>query len=151
MWRGKTSSSDYRSAEGKIDRLSALPAEFVRLNVDVIVARASQLCFHCSQERDYNDPYYHDDSHRCCTYRIRRKPSASCSKCHRDDRHHARNLLANNWSYSRKPCQKSRAWRSLEILTFRTHMAYSKEAERAAKIIGIKIQFAEMQAPTTKT
>jgi len=38
MWRGKILHYEFRSAEGRLDRLSELAVELVRLKVDVIVA-----------------------------------------------------------------------------------------------------------------
>ena len=38
-WRGKTLSIEWRYAEGKLERLSELAAELVRLKVDIIVRR----------------------------------------------------------------------------------------------------------------
>jgi putative ABC transport system substrate-binding protein len=38
MWNRKTIVIEWRSADGKLDRLPALAAELVRLNVDVIIS-----------------------------------------------------------------------------------------------------------------
>ena len=38
MWRGKNIAFEFRSAEGKLDRLPELASELVRLKVEVIVA-----------------------------------------------------------------------------------------------------------------
>jgi putative ABC transport system substrate-binding protein len=61
---------------------------------------------------------------------------------------------------------REQAWKNLELLkevvpkvsriailrnpSVSTHIDYSKEAERAAKVLGVTIQFAELQAPSEK-
>ena len=48
---GKNFTLEYRSAEGKFDRLPALAAELIRLNVDVIVTQGTPSGCSC-QERN---------------------------------------------------------------------------------------------------
>ena len=56
---GKTIVIEWRSAEGKLDRLPALVAELVRLKVDVIVTGWS-VTDSCYQGRNFHDSHCHD-------------------------------------------------------------------------------------------
>ena len=55
---GKTIVIEWRSAEGKLDRLPALVAELVRLKVDVIVTVRS-VTDSCYQGSNFHDSHCH--------------------------------------------------------------------------------------------
>ena len=57
---GQNIAIEYRYAEGKIDRLSELAAELVRLKVDIIVVTGGDTWNPGGQERDQDDSHRYD-------------------------------------------------------------------------------------------
>ena len=76
---GKNIVIEWRSAEGKLDRLPALAAELVRLKVDVIVTSGSGVN-PCRQGSNYYDSHCHGAGSRSCWQRVRRQPCATWRK-----------------------------------------------------------------------
>ena len=57
---GQNIATEYRYAEGKIDRLPELAAELVRLKVDIIVVAGGDQCDPGGQECDQDDSHRYD-------------------------------------------------------------------------------------------
>ena len=73
---GKNIVIEWRSAEGKLDRLPALAAELVRLKVDVIVT-AGPHANPCRQRSNFYDSHCHGAGSRSGWQWVRRQPGAT--------------------------------------------------------------------------
>ena len=78
---GKNIVIEYRSAEGKLDRLPALAAELVRLKVDIIVTGGPPAT-RAAKEATSTIPIVMMQDHRSCRKRVRRQPGAAWRKHH---------------------------------------------------------------------
>ena len=78
---GKNIVIDWRSAEGKFDRLPALAAELVRLKVDIIVTGGG-ITTRAAKEVTDDDSNCHGAGRRSCWQWVRRQPSATWWKHH---------------------------------------------------------------------
>ena len=80
MSRGSNIVIEFRWAEGKYDRLSALVAELIRLNADVIVTHGTPGTH--GQAGDHHNSYRHGDQRRRHRDRHRHEPWAARSERH---------------------------------------------------------------------
>ena len=76
---GKNIVIEWRSAEGKLDRLPALAAELVRLKVDVIVTTGPD-SNSSRQGSNFDDSHCHGAGYRSCWNRFRRQPCETWRK-----------------------------------------------------------------------
>ena len=76
---GKNIVIEWRSAEGKLERLPELAAELVRLKVDVIVT-GGPTANPCRQGSNYHDSHCHGAGYRSCWQRVRCQPGATWRK-----------------------------------------------------------------------
>jgi putative ABC transport system substrate-binding protein len=147
---GKHIEVEYRYARGDVDKLSAFAAELVRLKVDVIVAGPDNGPTHAANRVTTTIPIVMvgvvDPVSNGLIASLAR-PGA--------------NVTGLTWEVTRE-----QAGKNLELLkeavpnisrvailrnpNVSDHILYSKEAERAAKSLGVTVQFADMQARNDK-
>ena len=140
---------EYRYAEGDLGKISEFAADLVRLKVDVIVAGPDNGAAIAAKRATRTIPIVMagvvDPIGWACG-----KPRSIGRECYRRDL----------GSYPRASRQKFGASKTIRAQDSRvailrnpndtTHTPYSKEAERAAKMLGVTIRFAEMQAHNDK-
>jgi ABC-type uncharacterized transport system substrate-binding protein len=147
---GKNITIDYRYGGGQGDKYSDFATELVRLKVDVIVAGPGNRAPNAAKRVATTIPIVGvaviDPVNNGLVASLAR-PGA--------------NITGLTWEVTRE-----QAGKNLELLkevvpkvsrvailrnpSVSTHIDYSKEAERAAKVLGVTIQFAEMRAPNDK-
>jgi putative tryptophan/tyrosine transport system substrate-binding protein len=146
---GQNITIEYRNADGKFDRLPALAAELVRLKVDVIVTTGNVATTDAKRTTTtipivmmgVQDPV---SSGLVASLA---RPGANLTGFTIDV---TPEQAGKNLELLKEAVPKVSRVAIPRRTNVQTHMAYSKEAERAAKILGITVQFAEVQAPKDK-
>ena len=78
---GKNILIEYQYADGKLDRLPALAAELVRLNIDIIVS-GGPAATRPAEESNFYHTYYHGAGWRSCWKWVRGQSRATGRKHH---------------------------------------------------------------------
>jgi putative ABC transport system substrate-binding protein len=147
---GKSINFEYRYAEGKLDRLPEVATELARLKVDVIVTGPGNEAAHAAKVATTTTPI---------VMVIVLDPVGSGIVASLS--HPGGNVTGLTFDVT-----PEQAGKNLEILTeaapgvspvailrdlnTRIHLAYSKEAERVRKFLGVPLQFADVQASNDK-
>ena len=146
---GKQIEIEYRYA-GDDDKLSEFAAELVRLQVDVIVAAGTNMSTIAAKRATTTIPIVMvgvvDPVSNGLVASLAR-PGANVTGVTIEV---TREQAGKNLEILKEAVPSVSRVAILRNPKASTHMAYSKEAERAAKILGVTIQFAEMQAFTNK-
>ena len=141
---GKQIEIEYRNAVDDLDKLSEFATELVRLKVDVIVAAGSNMSTIAAKRATTTIPIVMVGVVGPVTNGL----VASLARP-------GGNVTGVTFEVTREQAGKNlellkeavpKVSRVAILRNPKTHMAYSKEAERAAKILGVTIQFAEVQA-----
>ena len=146
---GQNITIEYRNADGKFDRLPALAAELVRLKVDVIVTTGN-VATREAKRATTTIPIVMmgvQDPVSSGLVASLARPGANLTGFTIDV---TPEQAGKNLELLKEAVPKVSRVAIPRRTNVQTHMAYSKEAERAAKILGITVQFAEVQAPNDK-
>jgi putative ABC transport system substrate-binding protein len=147
---GKQIEVEYRYAGGDVDKLSALAAELVRLKVDVIVAGPDNGPTHAAKRVTTTIPIVMvgvvDPVSNGLVASLAR-PGANVTGLTWEV---TREQAGKNLKLLKESVPKVSRVAILRNPEVSDHILYSKEAERAAKSLGVTIQFAEMQARNDK-
>ena len=147
---GKEVKFEYRYAGDQIDKLTNFATELVRLKVDVIVAGPGNGAAIAAKRATTTIPIVMvmvvDPVSNGLVASLAR-PGANVTGLTFDV---TQEQAGKNLELLKEAVPRVSRVAVLRNPNFRTHMAYSKEAERAAKILGVTIQFAEMQALNDK-
>ena len=147
---GKQIEFEYRYAGGDLDKLSEFATELVRLKVDVIVAGPGNGSPNAAKLATTTIPIVMvaviDPVSNGLVASLAR-PGANVTGLTFEV---TREQAGKNLELLKEAVPKVSRVAILRNPNVSTHMAYSKEAERAAKILGVTIQFAEVQASNDK-
>jgi putative tryptophan/tyrosine transport system substrate-binding protein len=147
---GKQIEFEYRYAGGDLDKLSEFATELVRLKVDVIVAGPGSRPTIEAKGATTTIPIVMvavtDPVSSGLVASIAR-PEANVTGLTFEV---TREQAGKNLELLKEAVPKVSRVAILRNPNVSTHIPYSKEAERAAKILGVTIQFAELQAPNDK-
>jgi putative tryptophan/tyrosine transport system substrate-binding protein len=147
---GKQIEIEYRYADGHLDKLSAFAAELVRLRVDVIVAGPGDGAPNAAKRATTTIPIVmvavSDPVSNGLVASLAR-PGANVTGVTFEV---TREQAGKNLELLKEAVPKVSRVAILRNPNDSNHIDYSKEAERAAKILGVTIRFAEIQAPTDK-
>jgi len=147
---GKQVKFEYRYAGDQIDKLTNFATELVRLRVDVIVAGPGNGAAIAAKRATTTIPIVMvmvvDPVSNGLVASLAR-PGANVTGLSFDV---TQEQAGKNLELLKEAVPKVSRVAVLRNPNIRSHMAYSKEAERAAKILGVTIQFAEMQALNDK-
>ncbi len=140
---------EYRNADGKFDRLPGLAAELVRLKVDVIVTSGNRATREAKRATT-TIPIVMMLVQQPVSYGLvasLARPGANVTGLTNDV---TPEQAGKNLEILKEAVPKVSRVAIPRRTNIPTHMAFSKEAERAAKVLGITVQFAEVQAPNNK-
>jgi putative ABC transport system substrate-binding protein len=143
---GKNISFEYRYAEGKLDRLPELATELARLKVDVIVTGPGNEAAHAAKHATTTIPVVMVivvdpvDSGLVASLS---QPGGNVTGLTFDV---TPEQSGKNLELLKEAVPKVSPVAILRHPNLRLHVAYSKEAERVAKFLGVTVQFAEVQA-----
>jgi putative ABC transport system substrate-binding protein len=147
---GKQIKFEYRYAGGALDKLSEFAAELVRLNVDVIVAGPGNGPSIRAKRATTTIPIVMvavvDPVSNGLVASLAR-PGANVTGVTFEV---TREQVGKNLELLKEAVPKASRVAILRNPNTSTHIPYSKEAERVAKILGVTIQFAEMEASNDK-
>jgi putative ABC transport system substrate-binding protein len=146
---GKQVEFEYRYAGGQLDKLSDFATELVRLKVDVIVAGPGNGAPNAAKRATTTIPIVMvavTDPVSSLVASLAR-PGANVTGLTFEV---TREQAGKNLELLKEAVPKISRVAILRNPNVSDHILYSKEAERAAKILGVAIQFAEMQARTDK-
>ncbi len=146
---GKNIFIEWRSAEAKLDRLPALAAELVRLKVEIIVTGGAAATRPAKEATSTIPIVMTQDDDPVATGFVASlaRPGSNITGL---------STLAPERSGKRLELLKEAVPKVTRVAILRnpkvsTHIDYGKEAERAAKSLGVSIQFAELQARNDKS
>jgi putative ABC transport system substrate-binding protein len=145
---GKQIEFEYRYAGGQRDKLSEFATELARLKVDVIVAGPEAA--RAAKDATTTIPIVMVgvlDPVGTGLVASLARPGANITGFTVDVTHEQ---AGKNLELLKEAVPKVSRVAILRNPNVSTHILYSKEAERAAKVLGVTIQFAEMQASTEK-
>jgi putative ABC transport system substrate-binding protein len=147
---GKQIEYEYRYAGGNLDKFSELATELVRRKVDVIVAGPGSRPIIEAKRATTTIPIVMvavtDPVSSGLVASIAR-PEANVTGLTFEV---TREQAGKNLELLKEAVPKVSRVAILRNPNVSTHIPYSKEAERTAKILGVTIQFAELQAPNDK-
>jgi putative ABC transport system substrate-binding protein len=147
---GKQIKFEHRYAGGDLDKLSEFAAELVRLNVDVIVAGPGNGPSIRAKRATTTIPIVMvavvDPVSNGLVASLAR-PGANVTGVTFEV---TREQVGKNLELLKEAVPKASRVAILRNPNTSTHIPYSKEAERVAKILGVTIQFAEMEASNDK-
>ena len=147
---GKQIELEYRYAGGQVDKLSEFATELVRLKVDVIVAGPSSGPAIAAKRVTTTIPIVMvavTDPVSTGLVTSLARPGANITGLTFEV---TREQAGKNLELLKEAVPKVSRVAVLRNPNVSTHTAYSKEAERAAKILGVTVQFAEMQSQNDK-
>jgi putative ABC transport system substrate-binding protein len=146
---GQNITIEYRYADGKFDRLPFLAAELVRLKVDVIVTPGNSATRNAKQATTTIPIVMMLVQQPVSSGLVGSlaRPGANVTGLTTDV---TPEQAGKNLELLKEVAPKVSHVAILRRTNVSTHMAYSKEAERAAKILGITVQFAEVQGNNDK-
>jgi putative ABC transport system substrate-binding protein len=143
---GKQVKFEYRYAGDQLDKLTNFATELVRLRVDVIVAGPGNGAAIAAKRATTTIPIVMVmvvDPVSTGLVASLARPGANVTGLTFDV---TQEQAGKNLELLKEAVPRVSRVAVLRNPNIRTHMVYSKEAERAAKILGVTIQFAEMQA-----
>jgi putative ABC transport system substrate-binding protein len=147
---GKQIEIEYRYADGHLDKLSEFAAELVRLKVDIIVAGPGDGAPNAAKRATTTIPIVmvavSDPVSNGLVASLAR-PGANVTGVTFEV---TREQAGKNLELLKEAVPKVSRVAILRNPNDSNHIDYSKEAERAAKSLGVTIRFAEIQAPTDK-
>src|SRR5215831_17783996 len=147
---GKQVKFEYRYAGDQLDKLTNFATELVRLGVDVIVAGAGNGAAIAAKRATTTIPIVMvmvvDPVSNGLVASLAR-PGANVTGITFDV---TQEQAGKNLELLKEAVPRVSRVAVLRNPNIRAHRVYSKEAERAAKILGVTIQFAEVQARTDK-
>ena len=147
---GKNITFEYRYGGGQGDKYSAFATELVRLNVDVIVAGPGNGAPNAAKRATTTIPIVMVaviDPVRNGLVATLARPAANITGITFEI---TREQAGKNLDLLREVVPTVSRVAILRNPSVSTHIDYSKEAERAAKVLGVTIQFAEMPARNDK-
>jgi putative ABC transport system substrate-binding protein len=147
---GKQIEFEYRYAGGNLDKLSEFATELVRLKVDVIVGGPASGAAIAAKRATTTIPIVMvavTDPVSSGLVASLARPGANVTGLTFEV---TREQAGKNLELLKEAVPKVSRVAILRNPNVSAHMAYSKEAERAAKILGVRIQFAEMHANNDK-
>ena len=147
---GKQIEFEYRYAGGNLDKLSEFATELVRLKVDVIVGGPASGAAIAAKRATTTIPIVMvavTDPVSTGLVASLARPGANVTGLTFEV---TREQAGKNLELLKEAVPKVSRVAILRNPNVSTHIPYSKEAERAAKILGVTIQFAEMHANNDK-
>jgi putative ABC transport system substrate-binding protein len=147
---GKQVEFEYRYAGGDLEKLSEYATELARLKVDIIVAGPAFSAARAARHATTTIPIVMvavSDPVSSGLVASLAQPGANVTGLTLEV---TLEQAGKNLELLKEAVPKVSRVAILRNPNASTHMAYGKEAERAAKILGVTIQFAEMQAFTDK-
>jgi putative tryptophan/tyrosine transport system substrate-binding protein len=148
---GKQIEIEYRYAGGNPDKLSEFATELVRLKVDVIVAGPASGAPNAAKRATTMIPIVMvavTDPVSTGLVASLARPEANVTGLTFEV---TREQAGKNLELLKEAVPKVSRVAILRNPNISTHISYSKETERAAKVLGVTIQFAEMQANNDKS
>jgi ABC-type uncharacterized transport system substrate-binding protein len=146
---GQNINIEYRYAEGKFDRLPALAAELVRLKADVIVTTGTRATRDAKQATTTIPIVMMVVQNAVGSGLVASlaRPGANLTGFTIDV---TPEQAGKNLQLLKEAAPKVSRVAIPRRTNVPAHMAYSKEAERAAKIVGVTVHFAEVRASNDK-
>jgi putative ABC transport system substrate-binding protein len=148
---GKQIEFEYRYARGNVDKLSEFATELVRLKVDVIVAGPAFVAANAAKHATTTIPIVMvavGDPVSTGLVATLARPGANITGLTLDV---TREQAGKNLELLKEAVPKVSRVAILRGPHVLTQIPYGKEADRAAKILGVTIQFVEMQARNDKS